>query len=153
MLLLLLLSRFSRVSVRPHRWQPTRLPCPWDSPGKNPGVGCHFLLQRVKMKVKLLSHVRLLATPWTAYQGPASMGVSRQEDWSGGAIAFSKKNIYFCFIDYTKAFDCMDHNKMKNSSRDGNTRPPDLPPDKYVCGSRSNRTWNNRLVQNLEGST
>ena len=31
-------------SVRPHRWQPTRLPCPWDSPGKNTGVGCHFLL-------------------------------------------------------------------------------------------------------------
>ena len=32
-------------SVRPHRWQPTRLPCPWDSPGKNTRVGCHFLLQ------------------------------------------------------------------------------------------------------------
>ena len=31
-------------SVRPHSWQPTRLPCPWDSPGKNTGVGCHFLL-------------------------------------------------------------------------------------------------------------
>ena len=37
-------------SVRPHRWQPTRLPCPWDSPGKNAGVGCHFLLQCMKMK-------------------------------------------------------------------------------------------------------
>ena len=34
-------------SVQPHRWQPTRLPCPWDSPGKNTGVGCHFLLQRI----------------------------------------------------------------------------------------------------------
>jgi len=33
-------------SVRPHRRQPTRLPCPWDSPGKNTGVGCHFLLQK-----------------------------------------------------------------------------------------------------------
>ena len=32
-------------SVRPHRRQPTRLPCPWDSPGRNTGVGCHFLLQ------------------------------------------------------------------------------------------------------------
>ena len=37
-------------SVRPHRWQPTRLPCPWDSPGKNTGVGCHFLLQCRKVK-------------------------------------------------------------------------------------------------------
>ena len=37
-------------SVRPHRWQPTRLPCSWDSPGKNTGVGCHFLLQCMKVK-------------------------------------------------------------------------------------------------------
>ena len=43
-----------------------------------------------------------------------------------------QKNIYFCFIDYTKAFDCVDHNKLENSSRDGNTRPPYLPPGKYV---------------------
>ena len=69
-------------SVRPHRRQPTRLPRPWDSPGKNTGVGCHFLLQRVK--VKSLSHVRPSATPWTAaYQAPPSMGFSRQEYWSG----------------------------------------------------------------------
>ena len=37
-------------SVRPHRWQPTRLPRPWDSPGRNTGVGCHFLLQCMKVK-------------------------------------------------------------------------------------------------------
>ena len=36
--------------VQPQRWQPTRLPCPWDSPGKNTGVGCHFLLQCMKVK-------------------------------------------------------------------------------------------------------
>ena len=69
-------------SVRPHRWQPTRLRRPWDSPGKNTGVGCHFLLQCVK--VKSLSCVQLIATPWTAaYQAPPSMGFSRQEYWSG----------------------------------------------------------------------
>ena len=39
-------------SVRPHKWQPTRLPCPWDSPGKNTGVGCHVLLQCMKVKSK-----------------------------------------------------------------------------------------------------
>ena len=70
--------------VRPHRRQPTRLPCPWDSPGKNTGVGCHFLLQCMKVKVKSLSHVRLFTTPWAAaYQAPPSMGFSRQEYWSG----------------------------------------------------------------------
>ena len=69
-------------SVRPHRRQPTRLPHPWDSPGKNTGVGCHFLLQCVK--VKSLSRVRLFATPWmAAYQAPPPMGFSRQEHWSG----------------------------------------------------------------------
>ena len=51
-MLLLLLSRFSRVSnsVRPQKQQPTRLPRPWNSPGKNTGVGCHFLLQCMKVK-------------------------------------------------------------------------------------------------------
>ena len=48
-----------------------------------------------------------------------------------------QKNIYFCFIDYTKAFDCVDHKKMENSERDGYTRPPVLPPEKSVCMSRS----------------
>ena len=71
-------------SVQPHRRQPTRLPCPWDSPGKNTGVGCQFLLQCIKVKVKSLNRVRLLATSWTAaYQAPPSMGFSRQEYWSG----------------------------------------------------------------------
>ena len=49
-----------------------------------------------------------------------------------------QKNIYFCFIDYAKAFNCVDHNKLENSERDGNTRPPDLPLEKSVCRSGSN---------------
>ena len=50
-----------------------------------------------------------------------------------------QKNNYFCFIDYTKAFDCVDHNKLwKTLIRDGNTRPSYLSPEKPVCGSRSN---------------
>ena len=63
-----------------------RLPRPWDSPGKNTGVSCH-------LKVKLLSRVQLLATPWTAaFQAPPSMGFSGQEyEW--GAIAFSKLEV------------------------------------------------------------
>ena len=129
-------------SVRPRRRQPIRLPRPWDSPGKNTGEGCHFLLQCMKLKsesevaqlcltlsdpmdcslpgssthgifqarvlewgatafmagiysdsyylqprwppLQSLSHVQLLATPWTAaYQAPPSMGFSRQEYWRG----------------------------------------------------------------------
>ena len=49
-----------------------------------------------------------------------------------------QKNINFCFIDYAKAFDCVDHNKLENSERDGNTRLPDLPLEKSVCRSGSN---------------
>ena len=49
-----------------------------------------------------------------------------------------QKNIYFCFIDYGKAFDSVNQNSVENSSRDGNSRPPDLPPEKSVCRSRSN---------------
>ena len=67
-----------------------------------------------------------------------------------------QKNIYFCFTDDAKAFDCVDHNKLENSSRDGNTRPPDLLPEKSVCRSRSNsQNWtrNNRMVSNWERST
>ena len=49
-----------------------------------------------------------------------------------------QKNIYFCFIDYAKAFDCVDHNKLENSSRDRDIRSPSLPPEKSVFRSRSN---------------
>ena len=48
-----------------------------------------------------------------------------------------QKNIYFCFIDYAKAFDCVDHNKLENSERDGNIRPPNLPLEKPICRSGS----------------
>ena len=86
--------------MRPHRQQPTRLPCPWDSPGKNTGVGCHFLSKawKWKVKVKSLSRVWLLATPRT--QAPPSMGFSRQECWSGlplpSPAAAAAKSLQLC---------------------------------------------------------
>ena len=49
-----------------------------------------------------------------------------------------QKKIYFCVIDYVKAFDCVDHNKLWKILREGNTRPPDLPLEKSVCRSGSN---------------
>ena len=49
-----------------------------------------------------------------------------------------QKDIYFCFIDYAKAFDCVSPQTVENSERDGNTRPPDLPLEESVCRSKSN---------------
>ena len=61
---------------------------------------------------------------------PTSAGSSKKQEF--------QKNIYFCFIDYAKAFDCVDHNKLENSERDANTRPADLPLEKPTCRSGSN---------------
>ena len=48
-----------------------------------------------------------------------------------------QQNIYFCFIDYAKAFDCVDHNKLENFGRDGSTRPPDLPLGNLYAGQEA----------------
>ena len=85
-------------------------------------------LEKVASQSTSLSRVRLFATPWTvAYQAPPSMAFSRHEYWSGlkepeiklsTSVGSSKKqdssrkNIYFCFMDYAKVFDCVDHNKL-----------------------------------------
>ena len=61
---------------------------------------------------------------------PTSAGSSKKQEF--------QKIMYFCFIDYAKAFDCVDHNKLENSEGDGTTRPPDLLPEKPVCKSGSN---------------
>ena len=93
-------------SVRPQRRQPTRLPRSWDSPGKNTGVGCHFLLQCIKVKVKSLSRVRLFVTPWTAaHQAPLPMGFSRQEYWSGVPLpSLSSLLVYTNTTDFCAKF-------------------------------------------------
>ena len=81
-------------SSRPHGLQPTRLPHPWDSPGKNTGVGCHFLLQC--MKVKSESEVtQLCPTHGNAMDcsRPLSMGFSRQEHWSGVRLPSPKSQL------------------------------------------------------------
>ena len=82
-------------TLRPHRQQPTRLRRLWDSPGKNTGVGCHFLLQcmKVKSESEVAQSCLTLATPWTeAHQTPSSMGSSRQEYWSGCHCLFRRNN-------------------------------------------------------------
>ena len=58
--------------------------------------------------------------------------------WIIGKARKFQKNIYFCFIDYAKVFDCVDHNKLGKILRDGNTRAPDLPLEKPICRSGGN---------------
>ena len=82
-------------------------------------------------------------------KGRGTRGQTANIRWIIIKIREFQKNIYFCSIDYAKAFDCVDHNKLEISERDENTRPPDLPPEKSVCRSGSNSqnwTWINRLV-------
>ena len=88
-------------SVQPHRWQPTRLPRPWDSPGKNTGVGCHFLLQC--MKVKSESEVAQLCPTLRdptdcSPPGSSAYGIFQARVLEWVAIAFSKKHIYISTI-------------------------------------------------------
>ena len=79
-------------SVRPHRQQPTRLPRPWDSPGKNTGVGCHFLLQCMKVKSEnaVAQSCPTLSDPMDCSPpGPSVYGIFQARLLEWGAIAFS----------------------------------------------------------------
>ena len=79
-------------SVRPHRWQPTRLPHPWDSPGKNTGVGCHFLLQcmKVKRESEVAQSCPILSDPMDcSLLGSSVHGIFQARILEWGAIAFS----------------------------------------------------------------
>ena len=100
LLLLLLLSHFSRVRLcETPQTQPIRLPCPWDSPGKNTGVGCHFLLQCMKVKSEsevaqscpTLSDLMNCSLPGSALHG---IFQARVLEW--GAIAFSDRRLKKC---------------------------------------------------------
>ena len=94
-----------------HGLQHTRLLCPWNSPGKNTGVGCHFLLNawKWKVKVKSLSHAWLLETPLTAaYQAPPSMGFSRQEYWSGLPLPSPLLGTRYC-LKHCTWLDILNH--------------------------------------------
>ena len=97
-------------SVRPHRQQPTRLPHPWDSLGKNTGVGCHILLQCMKVKSESeVTQLCLTLSDPMEYSLPGSSvhGFSRQEYWSGvplpSPITVLRLGIYFLHIISGKA--------------------------------------------------
>ena len=80
-------------SVRHHIWQPTRLPCPWDSPGKNTGVGCHFLLQCMKVKSdrEVAQSCPTPSNPMDCSPPGSSVhGIFQARVLKWGAIAFSR---------------------------------------------------------------
>ena len=81
-------------SVRPHRWQPTRLPHPWDSPGKNTGVGCHCFLQcmKVKSESEVAQSCPTLSDPMDCGPPGSSIhGIFRARVLEWVAIAFSNR--------------------------------------------------------------
>ena len=138
-LLLLLLSN----SVRPHRRQPNRLLCPWDSPGKNTGVGCHFLLQC--MKVKSESEVAQLCPTFSHHMGcslPGSLvhGFSRQEYWSGlplpslWIIRYVLK-IYEILLQVSPKWLCLLNAMLNKYSY------VLVKYDSYLCSRSSFRAW------------
>ena len=88
-------------SVRPHRQQPTRLPRPWDSPGKNTGVGCHFLLQCMKVKSEsevAQSCLTLSDSMDCSLPGSSIHGIFQARVLEWGAIAFSAREVWFLAI-------------------------------------------------------
>ena len=87
--------------VRPHRWQPTRLLRPWDSPGKNTGVSCHFLLQCVKVKSEseVAQSCQTLSDPMDCSPTGSSIhGIFQARVLEWGAIAFSEFKINACLM-------------------------------------------------------
>ena len=141
-------------SLHPHRRQPTRLPHPWDSPGKNTGVGCHFLLQcmKVKSESEVTQSCPTLSDPMDCSPpGSSIQGIFQARVLEWGAIAFStkefQKNIYFCLIGYAKAFDCMDHNKLWKILKEMGI------PDHLTCLLRNLYTGQEAIVRTEHGTT
>ena len=88
-------------SVQPHRWQPTRLPRPWDSPGKSTGVGCHFLLQcmKVKSESEVAQSCATLCEPMDcSLPGSFVHGIFQARVLEWVAISFSKYSYSCVFI-------------------------------------------------------
>ena len=93
-------------SVRPHRRQPTRLPRPWDSPGKNTGVGCHFLLQcmKVKSESEVAQSYLIPSDPMDcSLPGSSVHGIFQARVLEWGAIAFSARSKQGQFNSQTPA--------------------------------------------------
>ena len=116
-------------SVRPHRQQPTRLPRPWGSPGKNTGVGCHFLLQcrNVKSESEVAQSCPTLRDSMDcSLPGSSVHGIFQARVLEWGAIAFS--DLLFILLSYSLACLALDKKQQQNISASS------------ICGCFSGRT-------------
>ena len=110
-------------SMRPHRWQPTRLPVPGILQARTlEWVAISFSnAWKWKVKVKSLSRVRVFATPGTAaYQAPLSVGFSGQEYWSGvplSSLRIEARNLKCCFTSIILSWHLTDVNKSKRKKK------------------------------------
>ena len=111
-------------SVRPRRWKPTRLPRPWDSPGKNTGVGCHFLLpcMKVKSESEVAQSCPTLSNPMDCSPPDSSVhGIFQARVLEWGAIAFFKNTGVGCYF----LLPCM---KVKSESEVAQSCPTSVTP-------------------------
>ena len=109
-------------SVQPHRQQPARLPRPWDSPGKNTGVGCHFLLQcmKVKSESQVAQSCPTLSNPMDcSLPGSSVHGIFQARVLEWGAIAFSAPNDYIDLKRKKMEVQKWKYNFQTNSSTNG----------------------------------
>ena len=117
-------------SVRPQRWQPTRLPHPWDSPGQNTGVGCHFLLQcmKVKSESEVTQSCPTLSDPMDCSPPGSSVhGIfqARVLEWS--AIAFSSAPLQKpskCFVAFAHSPFTRPESSLRKAALTISTSPP-----------------------------
>ena len=103
-------------TLRPHRQQPTRLPHPWDSPGKNTGVGCHFLLQcmKVKSESEVSQSCLTLSDPMDCSPpGSSFHGIFQARVLEWGAIAFSYMNIVHLKLMKQYWYTIIKYNSMR----------------------------------------
>ena len=118
-------------SVRPHRRQPTRLPRPWDSPGKNTGVGCHFLLQCMKVKgeIEVAQSCPTLSDPMDcSLPGSPVHGIFQARVLEWGAIAFSNPHWQPLSIPWCK---CSGHAQSQTTNVTSLNQSPEemCPPE------------------------
>ena len=126
-------------------------PLSMDFPGKNTGVGCHFLLHcmKVKSESEVAQSCPTLATSWTtAYQAPLSMGFSRQEYWSGVPLPSLNqlypglKTVCFVSLGYFSFFSNLSSCGPEESTKDQSVSLQTYPSGKPVAGLMSTESWN-----------
>ena len=108
--------------MRPHRQQPTRLCCPWDSPGKNTGAGCHFLLQFMKEKSEVVQSCPTLSDPMDcSLPGSSAHGIfqARVLEWGGVPLhhLLGKDKFILFATNLQRDFMLLEAQKVKDPSR------------------------------------